>query len=176
MGANLPAIGIFYHSITVHARRKAYQSAHSAPQVFDKSPAAAAQMQLCPHAQAAWRDPPCRFLCVLLFRQHRTIMSAALCGIFAPGFCPRFLAIHQVLPQKRAASGRKIFSQIALAKSCGIAFIFPGLPRHHPCRCRSLSGRRSAPHPSGRRRFQPPRPRRRSRRPPRRPCRPHPRG
>ena len=47
-----------------------------------------------------------------------------VCGALRK-FCARillrFLAIHQVLPQKRAASGRKIFSQIAFAKLCGIA-------------------------------------------------------
>ena len=41
-----------------------------------------------------------------------------VCGALRK-FCPlillRFLAIHQVLLQKRAASGCKIFSQIALA-------------------------------------------------------------
>ena len=33
----------------------------------------------------------------------------------------RFLAIHQVLPRNRAASGRKIYTQIILAELCGIA-------------------------------------------------------
>ena len=47
-----------------------------------------------------------------------------VCGALRK-FCPRillrFLAIHQVLLRKRAASGCKIFSQIALAQLCGIA-------------------------------------------------------
>ena len=47
-----------------------------------------------------------------------------VCGALRK-FCPlillRFLAIHQVLLQKRAASGCKILSQIALTKLCGIA-------------------------------------------------------
>ena len=33
----------------------------------------------------------------------------------------RFLAIHQVLLRNRAASGRKIYTQIILAELCGIA-------------------------------------------------------
>ena len=45
-----------------------------------------------------------------------------VCGALRK-FCPRillrFLAIHQVLLRKRAASGCKIFSQIALAQLCG---------------------------------------------------------
>ena len=57
-------------------------------------------------------------------KNHKATPHNSVCGALRK-FCPRillrFLAIHQVLPQKRAASGRKIFSQIAFAKLCGVA-------------------------------------------------------
>ena len=54
-------------------------------------------------------------------RQHRTIKAAALCGNFMSWLCCDFTVIHQVLPQNRALSARKICSQIALVQLCGIA-------------------------------------------------------
>ena len=69
-------------------------------------------------------------------RQHRTIKAAALCGNFMSWLCCDFTVIHQVLPQNRALSARKICSQIALVQLCGIALNDRGQPALRKEYCR----------------------------------------
>ena len=62
-----------------------------------------------------------RAIFLRILRQHRTMKTAALCGNFVSWLRCDFTVIRQVLPQNRALSVRKIYSQTALVPWCGIA-------------------------------------------------------
>ena len=95
----------------------------------------------CRLPRGRFRQLPLAFCGALAYTNLKATPHNYVCGALRK-FCPlillRFLAIHQVLLQKRAASGGKIFSQIALAKLCGIALKISG-------RCGTIKTNRETP-------------------------------
>ncbi|MFQ7241636.1 MAG: hypothetical protein ACLRO1_04530 [Agathobaculum sp.] len=56
------------------------------------------------------------------FRQHRTIVPAALCGYFTPGFCSVFLQYIKYCRENAPHPDAKYSRKSRLSNDAGIAF------------------------------------------------------